>query len=170
LSDTRIFRRHFTVLAPIIALLTVSGCSTTTTSSTSAQHGVTTTSGRIAVEPPPPNASTVTAYLNSTGSPFLSFERASMELGKGMIPSKPTCARLAKVILQGTTSNPNMVLAAIKGIPDAAISFAANQDFQTKSALLGECLQGNASDQVANRAMAASELITGELNQLGIKL
>lgn len=182
-SDLRRFRLFS--LAPIAAFLLFSGCSSTSTSGSTSRPittsptnhpanskagntSTTSTAERIPVPPPPPNSSTVAAYLKAGGIPFLNFERATVALGKGAIPSEASCKSVGRnAFPQGATSS-SAVVSAIKGIPNVAIQFAANQDFQSKIALLNACTQGSATQETANRASASASLIGHELSQLGI--
>jgi hypothetical protein len=155
----------------LLCVAALTGCSSSSgssasTSSTTKTPATSTTHNQVA--PVPPNASVIAADLSSSQNAFVSFERATKTLGSGSIPSKGTCQSIAKQLSPQSTGGPAAATAAIKGIQNTAIQFAAGQDVQNKLILLSACSQGTATKKMAMTAAASAAVITQELKALGI--
>jgi hypothetical protein len=128
------------------------------------------THSEAAVPPAPPNASAIAQYLNEPGNPVLGFERATIQLDGGSVPSLNTCRSVARILGEGAPFGPNRVEKSIRGIASVPIQVSVNADLQNKFRFLGHCLQGKATLKDARDVFSSSTMLTKELQQLGVAI
>ncbi len=100
----------------------------------------------------------------------MAFERATKALNAGSIPSKDSCLNIAKQLSPESPGGPTAATAAIKGIQNTAIQFAAGQDVKNKLVLLSACSRGDATPKMAATVAASAAVINQELKSLGISV